>query len=81
MAYCTVCGKWAGVGFTKHGDCAKKLADGEVSESIQPDAVGHSSSGAKTLSFGHIVWGVFLGMWLFSISASLLYGFFQLLRN
>lgn len=51
-----------------------------VAEDESPEGT-QSMVQAKPLTFKSIVWGVFCGMWLFSLSAGLLYLILRLLNS
>lgn len=76
MAACKFCGKWAGIGSTQHDYCAKAAAERRINGGSALPADELSAAAPPPLEFKHIVWGVFCGMWLFGISAAIIYSIF-----
>lgn len=73
MATCRYCGKWSGLFSNEHLDCAQAATKGEPLPSEQP----RPRAAVSPLTFSSIVWGVFLGMWLFTLTAGAAYAFLR----
>jgi hypothetical protein len=67
MAKCKVCGKWAGIMQDAHYYCLNPEPAMTFAELPKP-----TPAYPVAMKMSTIVWGVFLGMWLFYLSAGLL---------
>lgn len=65
MGYCTNCGRWAGLNRTRHD--VPCTADDPAAFTAAPEAQ------LVAVKLSSIVWGVFLGLWLFSLTAGIVY--------
>jgi hypothetical protein len=75
MAKCEHCGDWAGIGSKEHPGCAEMAASGLPPEQITRLRRGLPAAPDPPLAkvsvqMSDIVFGVFLGMWLFTITAA-----------
>lgn len=67
MATCAKCGKWAGLFRKRHDVCAGEEAN------VTFAAASAAPVQIVSVRTGNIISGVFLGMWLFSLSVAILW--------
>jgi hypothetical protein len=74
MANCKYCGQWAGVASDEHQDCAQAIADGKSLDEIRAMRCASAAPAqTKPLTAWSLFWVIFLALWLFSLTAGLLY--------
>jgi hypothetical protein len=82
MGICKHCGAATTLEGTVHGTCQQLHADGYSDDTIGRIARGEAVAATrhpKPVTFGTIVGGVFVGLWLFFLSASIVWGLFRLI--
>jgi len=82
MANCVFCGKWAGIFADKHDDCAKLAAAGRTPQQIRAAfAAAKQADPLKPLTAWSVFWAIFGALWLFSLTAGVVYAILRALNS
>jgi hypothetical protein len=81
MPNCKHCGTWAGIVGDSHVGCANLAEKGWTNEQIiaSMQAAGASRAPVKPLTGSGVFWAVFGALWLFSVTAGILYSIIRLI--
>ena len=77
MAHCKYCGGWSGLFDKEHTGCAEGAAQG-----LSPDQLYERVFARRPRSaVWNTAWGVFIGLWLFSVTAGIVYALIRLITS